>query len=116
MVYIRPIGRRIDRQPWDRVQVAVAAGDLLAILLLLGALLKRIPEATIGNMPLLMYGIGIGCLGIAPWVIRVMVRSQTWRKMDRPNPSERMSGIKVGGTRIAGISWRLRFQRILGRD
>lgn len=87
------LGRRIDQQPWDKVQLTVAAVDLLAILLLIGILTAQLPELTIGNIPLEIYSLGIGCLAVAPWPIRVMMRSQTWQRMDRPNAWACVGGV-----------------------
>lgn len=42
-------------------------------------------EATIGEVRLVEYGAAIGCIGLAPWIVGLMIRTQTYRKMGRAN-------------------------------
>jgi hypothetical protein len=63
----------------------VFAAGLLAVFFVLYLLIAGLPQATIGDLALLAYGMAIGCLGIAPWIIRVMIRTKTYQNMDRPN-------------------------------
>jgi hypothetical protein len=78
-------GRRFDREPWDWVQRAVFAFLFLSVLGLIYVMVTGAVEATIGEVRLSEFGTAIGCLGIAPWIVRPMIRTPTYRKMGRAN-------------------------------
>jgi hypothetical protein len=79
------IGRAFDRQPPDKVQTSVLVAGLSSVIFLLWLLLNKAALATIGTLTLAGYGIALGSIGIAPFIIRAMMRSDTYQKMDSAN-------------------------------
>lgn len=85
MIPILPIGRRFDRYPADKVQVAVIVAWLLSVIFLMWLIMIKVAPATIGTLTLAAYGVALGSIGIAPFFIRPMIRSETYKKMDSAN-------------------------------